>query len=195
MSLFNLPGQKCCHAAAPPLRCCSRLGFQFFLFWATEVGKENKGWVFFISPGQISAFSQHVGCKPALQTTTTFFGQCRVLFLIKVGFTVTLGWERISRRGDLRKSATEQNDANEERVATLEISTAEQLPRLCDAPFLLIQTWTVTPSLYIFWEAVGTEVNLTGQPPSLYPGQTDRHKRRHTWFLYVAPEMTVGTTV
>lgn len=59
-------------------------------------------------------------------------------------------------------------------LATLERSTAEQHAGLGDAPLFLIQTRTVTPSLYVLWDTLGTEVNLTGQPPSLYPDQTDR---------------------
>lgn len=185
-----------CRVAAPPVTRCSRLGFRFVFcfFWPTEEEREKRGFIFFMFLGQISACLL-LGCKSALQTTATFLLRYPGLLINRMGITVTLVWQWISRRGDLWKSATEQNDANEKLFATLELSTAEQHPRLSDAPALLIQTWTVTPSLYVLWEAMGTEVNLTGQPPSLYPDQTDTQKQGHRQLVHVATEMTLRTTI
>lgn len=150
-------------------------------------------------PAQIPACLQHARCKSAEQMTTTS-SVLQTVLIFGARISVTLRSQRIPRRGDLRKSAREQHGWNEKPFVTFQTSTLEQLPMRSDAPCFLIRTWTVTHSLYVFPELLQTEVNLTGQPPSLYPDQTNKQTDRQTGRssdtrgFYMWPlEMALGT--
>lgn len=108
------PGQKwCCWVATSSVTRCSWLGFHiaYSFFCGTKEEREEQECIFSIFSAQIPACLQHARCRSAEQMTATLLVLQTVL-ISEVFISVTLCWQRILRRADLRKSAREQHGWN-----------------------------------------------------------------------------------
>lgn len=88
-----------------------------FFVWLRKRGKEGK-WFFSTFSAQIVPCLPHTRWKSAEQMTATSLFLCPVLLIFEVGITVILWWQRISRRGDFRRSAREQHGWNKKPFVT-----------------------------------------------------------------------------